>query len=83
MDVYGLVVGILVFAAGVFIAATNRDLAERMHRYWNRPRRQGRFAWLDRRIATPSMSAARLMAWAFGAAVGALGLAFIVVSVPK
>ena len=83
MEIPGLVVGLLLVAAGVYIMIKKEALGERLHSYYSRPRREGRLRWLDRRIAIPSRPTTNLMAWALGALGVAMGLAFIIVSLPK
>lgn len=83
MKVYGVIIGVCLFAGGLYVAATSKAFAERMHRYWNRPRREGRFAWTDLRIATPSYQTSRMLVWLVGAAIGALGIGFVVTSLPE
>ena len=55
-------------------------LARQLFQFYNRPRKEGRLAFLDKRIAEPGERACLFLASAFGFLVAAVGLAMVVSS---
>ena len=80
MNVEGVLLGVLLFGAGVFLLIQKKELADSLFSFYNRPRREGRFAWLDKRIAEPGQTVCLFLATAFGFVVGGIGLTVIVLN---
>jgi hypothetical protein len=83
MLIYGLVLGLALFVAGVYIAANKNTLGESLYNFYTRPKRRKRFKFLDYRLVKPTRPLTNFMAWALGAAGASVGLIFVVTSLPK
>jgi hypothetical protein len=79
-DVGGVIVGTLLFAIGIWSLFQKERLADTLFQFYNRPRREGAFAWLDVRIATPGREACLVIATVAGFVIAAIGLTVIVVN---
>jgi len=83
LELYHLILGMFLFACGVYVAAKKAVLGEHLYSYYTRPRRQGRFQWIHYRLIKPTRGLTTFMAWTLGAATASVGLIFIALSLPK
>ena len=81
MNVPWLLVGAFLLICGIVSLLGNDEFVQRMHRFWNRPRRTGRFAWTDTRLFEPSLPATRIIIRAFASGMAGVGLAIVVAGV--
>ena len=81
MNVPGFLLGLILLLGGIISLLGSEDMAQKMHRFWNRPHRTGRFAWTDTRLFEPSLPATRMLLRAFGAGTAAVGLAVMAAGV--
>ena len=80
MNVEGVIIGALLFLGGIYFLLSKERLAYELYQFYNRPRREGTFAWVDKRIAEPGETACLVIATVFGFAAGAIGLTVIVLN---
>jgi len=80
MNLVSVLIGVFLFGVGILTIRNREQLASRLFRFYNRPRREGTFAWFDRRIAEPGESVCVVIASVFGFVMSAIGLTVVVLN---
>lgn len=83
MNAFGIVLGLVLFICGVYLAASKNDLTDLFYEYYNRPRQSKGWRRFNRSLIKPTMERVRFGVWCLGAAGAVVGLIFFVLSLPR